>query len=276
MKVKWRLASGVRWSGPLVVGVVLIVIAALVVLRGVGGVVMAAFEPSADASGQEALTKLLASHTDAQAVHRKRAEGRSFFFMPPAPPPPPPKDPPPPPPVETKEPVKPPPPATYTGPKPAACVGPIVFFADGMRLGVGEEKSGVRVVSTNPPWNVTLHHMERDYEVSIFDRPSETLFAGNLASFGTSSPSGITPAGDSRKTPEEGAAGSPPPAGAAPAADVPPPLGKGEIEKMDKKAAQAAFLAVSKARLNKNLDEATRTRLNEEHEWLLARLRVAK
>jgi len=53
---------------------------------------------------------------------------------------------------------------------------------------------------------------------------------------------------------------------------VPRPLTKEQIDQMNREAASTALQAVSRARLNRNLDEETRKRLNQEYAWLRARV----
>ncbi|MFO0872603.1 MAG: hypothetical protein U0575_01345 [Phycisphaerales bacterium] len=53
------------------------------------------------------------------------------------------------------------------------------------------------------------------------------------------------------------------------AAEVPPPMSKDEIEKMDRPAALAALSKVSRAKNNKDLDEPTKKRLEEEFRQLM-------
>ncbi|MBX3354722.1 MAG: hypothetical protein KF724_03375 [Phycisphaeraceae bacterium] len=331
MSPRVRLTSGVRWSGPVIVGLVTVVVIAGVSLAGVLRLAGAAAGPRVDSRETSAFDALLATHDETAKLHRERFEGRSLFFIPirPADPTPPP---PPPPPQRDERPPPPPPepapPAEYTGPKVIACIGNMVFFADSMQLGKGEERSGVRVVSTNPPWSVTLHHLKKDYVVSILPDSNESFFGGSLSTISPSSNPGMelmsapsprpvagratatpTPSapavrGDQPPEPRPGdfpgdaAVGDPPaseqeppldggppvasppapsdaPSGAPPSASSesgPPPLTKEEIDAMDRDAVSKAMMAVSRARLNRNLDEATRSRLAQELAWLQARM----
>lgn len=108
-------------------------------------------------------------------TNRQRLTGRSPFFTPAEPPPPPP---PPPPPREEEEeeeenpgpPPPPPPPARYGGPEMVAMMGDVVWFANDKRLRVGEEDSGVTVVSTTPPWTAKLLWRGIEFDVQLFER----------------------------------------------------------------------------------------------------------
>ncbi len=332
MTPRVRLASGVRWSGPVIAGVVASTVVAIVALAGIARWVGALFTPAADPAAGKAFERLLAKHDEALLASRERFDGRSAFFMPTPPAPPPPKTPPKPP-EDVKPPAPPPPPpppSTYTGPKVIACIGSSILFVDGMRLDLGEERNGVKVVATNPPWTVTLHHLGKDYEVSTLPDSNEKFLNGSLADFGTSTPVGMEVAGDGKSNaagkpapagapaaggapaaevrvpdgttpPGEGAAApakageaqagaaAAQPAGAAdgsasggssdtghPAQEIPPPLTKDQVERMDRETASQALLAVSRARMNRNLDDATRRRLNQEYAWLRARVTTAK
>lgn len=326
MSPRIRLASGVRWSGPVVLGIVAVI---AIVSMGIAGFVRvgsAMFAPSADPSAENAFEDLLSQHDATLAINRKRFDGRSAFFMPspPAPPPPPP-----PPPSDVKEkdpgpPPEPPPPMEYTGSKVIACIGGSVYLADGSRVAIGEEKNGVRVVATNPPWDVTLHHLKKDYVVSTLPDSTESFLGGSISSFGSSTPGMESPSSvrgaaatpktntppknagaappvvkqpDGRTLPAEEtaphlpAAGSPPapdaPANAAApsgepqagdpahaaAADAPPAFTKAQIDQMDRTTLTQAMATVSRSRLNRSLDEATRTRLNQEFAWMQARIK---
>lgn len=318
-----RLASGVRWSGPVIAAAVAVIVIASVTVAGAVTLLSATLAPAADPESERAFDGLLAAHDEAAIIHRQRFDGRSIFFPPTPPPPPQPKIPPAPPPTEVKDPgppPEPPPPAEYSGPKVIACIGPSVYFLDGSRVSIGDEKSGVRVVSTNPPWSVTLLHLKKEYLVSTIPDSTESFFNGNIASIGGSSMPGMEPAavrgrgaavpaapavggrpgevapggkpGDAVEAPpppktpaseSEGGAAPPetsqpegvvPPANASGSGDAPAALTKEQVDQMDRAAVTQAMMAVSRARLNRSLDESTRSRLNQELTWLQARLKA--
>jgi len=303
----------VRWSGPVIAGVAAVAIIGVVALAGVWRVASALLTPSADAGAEKAFDNLLVMHDEGLATSRKRFDGRSAFFAP-TPPPSPVVQAPPPPPVSlppAPPPGPPPPPAEYSGPKIIACIGSLVLFADGSRVSTGEETGGVRVVATNPPFHVTLHHLGKDYTVSTLPDSTESFFNGSMT-FASSLPPGMEPTKsprgsatpshatatpapplvkhpDGRTLPPDpesaeeseaeraraaAAAADPPRQSASGGADAPPPLTQEQIEQMDRSAVSQAMVAVSRARFNRNLDEATRTRLNQEHAWLQARLKA--
>ena len=60
-----------------------------------------------------------------------------------------------------------------------------------------------------------------------------------------------------------------------PRAEVPAPVSQADVDAMTRREAQAALAAVSRARSIRDLDEATRTRLREEFDMLIKRVRTA-
>lgn len=60
-----------------------------------------------------------------------------------------------------------------------------------------------------------------------------------------------------------------------PRAEVPAPLSQADVDAMTRREAQAALAAVSRARSIRDLDEATRTRLRDEFDMLIKRVRTA-
>ena len=125
---------------------------------------------------------LLALHEENTTTDIARFNGRSAFFKPiriakPTPPPPPIQEkeeelPPPLPP----EPIgPPPPPANYTGPPLIAIIGDEAWFRSGgssspvLRLQIGEESNGLKLVKTHEPTLVTVEHRNGTYEIDLFD-----------------------------------------------------------------------------------------------------------
>lgn len=117
-------------------------------------------------SGQENLNAFLNNHEEDLGTYLDRFQGRSLFFRPPAPakkvviqetiesk-------------VESPKPLG--PPTTYTGPKVIGVFGNVVWFRDNLKIPVGEESSGVKVLENNAPWSVKLAHAGGEYDVPIF------------------------------------------------------------------------------------------------------------
>lgn len=115
------------------------------------------------------------------AVDISRFNGRSAFFnpiriAPPTPPTPPVvKDVPAPPPVFTPPPGPPPAPATYTGPPLIAIIGEEAWFRTSgsgagtvIRLKIGEEQDGLKLIDTTLPSMVTVEHRRGEYVIDLF------------------------------------------------------------------------------------------------------------
>jgi len=226
---------GVRWTPAL--GTSLAAVSVLAVIGG-GAVLsllgsLLTFGGSADPA--EALKPSLDRAKTLSELDRKRFDGRSAFFMPPAPvrevakpsrPPPPPKPP--------EPPKPPPPPAEYAGPKPVGAMGNSVYFADNSRLKVGEERGGVKVLGSSPPWTVRLAHAGGEYDVPLWSRGNEPFFNGDWSSI--KPVPGIETVGSTPPTPAAGrgsvpgapaSAGSPGRAGGGMPPPVTPPLPRG-------------------------------------------------
>jgi hypothetical protein len=60
-----------------------------------------------------------------------------------------------------------------------------------------------------------------------------------------------------------------------PRPEIPTPISQGDVDAMTRREAQAALAAVSRARGIRDLDEATRTRLRDEFDMLIKRVRTA-
>ncbi|MHC4415337.1 MAG: hypothetical protein ACYS0G_08645 [Planctomycetota bacterium] len=129
------------------------------------------------------VAEYMADHEADLETYRKRFDGRSLFFRPQ----PPRRDRP----IARTSPEPPPepapagPPPSYTGPSVLFVLGDEVYFHGGMRLRVGEEDEGVRVVATNPPWSVTLAYRGRDYPIELFKRTFPGLVANPPSSRST-------------------------------------------------------------------------------------------
>lgn len=310
-----RMPRGVRWSPTLGVAT-----AASALLAGFGlwafvGVAGSLLTFGSGSDPSQGLADALKRHGEIAQVSTKRFDGRSAFFTPPAPvrkppkptkPPEPPKPPPPPPP--------PPVPREYTGPKPVGAIGPLIYFADSTQIRVGEERGGVKVISSAAPWSVKLAHGGGEYDVPFWSKGREEFFNNSDWKNAKGSTPGIEPAG-SAKADHGGHANSPsaatptvppgpvtvpPPGGipdrvgpgmaSTPAPQnssgpgsnpwtsehmaPPPALDASRIAGMDQAEAQAALQAVARARMNRNLDQPTRDRLNQEFQQLSDRMKA--
>jgi hypothetical protein len=163
-----------RPTGALVASVVAVGVSAVVLTKGLGGVLGAAIAPSVGADEADPLSSVTEDSAEFFATSRKRFEGRSVFSLP-QPPVRRPRipDPPPRPPVEP--PKDPPPPAiptSYTGPAVKGVLGDRVFF-DSFAAIVGETRNGVTVISIDGPWKVRLGHKGGEYDVDLLKRPDE-------------------------------------------------------------------------------------------------------
>lgn len=127
------------------------------------------------------LSSLMSEHEEMMTTYQARFNGRSVFFTPPPTPKPKPKSPiqkletqrttptikPPP----TEEPIS----EKYTGPSIMGIFGEEVWFVgsgfqkDILRISVGEEKNGIKILATDPPWSVTVQYNRGEYEVNLFE-----------------------------------------------------------------------------------------------------------
>ena len=182
-----RLPVGVRWTPATGVGAAAVVVLAGYALWTASGLLGSIFTFGSSSEPSEGLTDSLKRHEQLATVDAKRFNGRSAFFAPPAPvrkapktvkPPEPPKPPPPPPTPSA--------PREYAGPKPIGAVGSLVFFADNNQIRVGEEKSGVKVLSSEAPWSVKLAHGGGEYDVPLWTKGKEEFFNGDTMNVSTS------------------------------------------------------------------------------------------
>ncbi len=122
--------------------------------------------------GNDETSAFISEYVEKHAVDlqtdKARIDGRSVFFLPPAPRDPTPIK------QEKKEPPGPPPPPPtpprYTGPSVRFLVGNEVYFHDGLRIRLGEEKQGVKVLGVDAPWTVNVAYAGGEYELTVFDR----------------------------------------------------------------------------------------------------------
>ncbi|MDP6541509.1 MAG: hypothetical protein QF444_04970 [Phycisphaerales bacterium] len=169
-----KLRSPISWS---IVSLLVIVAYGLVAITNSLSPI---FHQSRNDPVDSQTNSLLSMHDDLLAIDVERFEGRSAFFKPvlKAPPPPPP----PPrqevaetPPQDIPDPGPPPPPATYLGPELIAIIGDEAWFRGSgsgedvvIRLQAGEEKDGLKVVSTTIPSMVTVEYHRGVYELDLF------------------------------------------------------------------------------------------------------------
>jgi len=124
------------------------------------------------------ITSLIERHDELIAMDVARFKGRSAFFKPVRKPPPPapttpvvhdtPKE-------EPPDPGPPPAPSTYMGPELIAIIGDEAWFRGSgigsstvIRLRAGNEKDGLKVVSTTLPSMVTVEYRRGVYEIDLF------------------------------------------------------------------------------------------------------------
>ena len=202
-------------NGPLVWSVLFIVVAALAIVMTLPPLLTAAFSPDSGAAEMEQqFTQLMERHEDSLALHQNRFNGRSIFFEPKLPPKPVERrpvrrepTPPPPPPRETPK-VKP----SYAGPALKGMVGQRLCFAGGLVVHVGQERDGLRALEANPPWTAKVEYRGWEYDLTLFDRPSDDAFFKRLSTTTASFPGIIeapTDAATDPETPGEPAAEEP-------------------------------------------------------------------
>jgi hypothetical protein len=172
-------------NGPAIWSGLLVLLAAVFVIGALVPVAAALLRPGLDdREVAEEFDRLIGEHEQAQTSYVARFDGRSVFFKPPPlrdPTPPrvvrqdPTPPPPPPPPVDTGPE---PPPENYTGPSIRGFWGDEVWFHGDLRVKVGEEKDGVKVLEVNPPWSARIAYARGEYDVPLFERAMEQLLAG--------------------------------------------------------------------------------------------------
>ena len=174
------MMQNLQLSRPFLLSTVGLVVAGIFLVVPLPGLLEAMFTTSIgqDSAGEN-MQAYLAAHDRDLATYRERFEGRSLFFRPRAPAvKPPPKQ------TTAKKPdlpTPPPPiPMTYGGPAVIAVIGDQVWFKgkDNLRLRVGEEGAGIKVLASNPPWTVNLAYAGGEYDVPVF-KDYQTEFSSN-------------------------------------------------------------------------------------------------
>ncbi len=184
------LASRLAINGPLGFSLAAVALTAIFLLMGLATLIGSAFgRGTGDAEPKKELDKLVALHNDSMKNWQDQFNGRSVFFKPlaPIPPaPPPPKNPPPP---VIVDPGPPPIDPVYRGPSISFAYADTVYFNPAtasdnvkyLRIRVGEEKSGIKVISCNLPWSVKVAYKGGEYDVKIFDKNAEDVFLSTTA-----------------------------------------------------------------------------------------------
>lgn len=142
-------------------------VALVVLISVVPAFVRALWAPSAETQSSAEGDKELAAKTKEKFPgYLAQIEGRSLFLTPG------------PPKLESKKPEdepieddKPQKPATYGGPAVIAMMGDSVWFDNGKRMQVGDERDGdIRVVAVNIPWEATIEWQEVEFKVGLFKK----------------------------------------------------------------------------------------------------------
>ncbi len=184
-----RHIAGISFNGSLAVSLVAVSLVCIVVIVGTFAVLASALTGSIhDGLPKEVIDDLVAKHDVKTDEYATRFNERYIFYKPPPKPAPPrpvvDTPPPPPPPVVDTTPKA---PATYQGPSIAWVIGDDVYFnlvpatttEKYMRLRVGEERNGLKVLNTeNLPRTVHVAHMGGEYDVKVFGdgMSTNTLF----------------------------------------------------------------------------------------------------
>ena len=175
-------------NGPLAWSMLFIAVLAAITLAGLPAVVRAAFARGpGETPMDDQFAALLEEHTAAAETYEDRFNGRSVFFRPRQPRRTEPKrphvqatevvtvDP-----EEEQEPICPP---RYAGPRIVGYVGGTVWFSGDVRLGVGEEAEGLKVISVDDlPWSAKIEYQDWEYDVTFLSRRPADFFAGEASS----------------------------------------------------------------------------------------------
>jgi hypothetical protein len=160
-------------NGPLGASLAAIALALAFLIPALFSMLTAFVGPSSagNTTPSDVVASFMKDHETVMQTARDRWNGRSVFFRPTAPP--------------SQRPAEQiviarpqqlldEPPPKYTGPTPDAVVGNEVWFKPAatdefpLRIAVGEEKEGIRVLAMTPPYVVRLGHRGREHDVPIF------------------------------------------------------------------------------------------------------------
>ena len=178
-----------KLKGPLGWSALSILVILILCFMGVSSVLTPLLGQSSSGVSSNASSTLLEQYDTNVRMDIDRFNGRSAFFKPirivkhvPAPPPPPPRQDTPDVPDKIVDEGPPPPPARYMGPPLIAIIGEEAWFRGSgsgpdavLRIKIGEENQGVKVVSTNAPSQVTVEHRGGVYPIPLFES-SEDFF----------------------------------------------------------------------------------------------------
>ncbi len=177
------------FKGPLGWSILSIAILLIFCIVGISSVTSPLFDRANKEAQNNHVEPMLKQFDNYIAMDIDRFNGRSAFFKPiriskPAPPAPPKKIEPPivPEPVIVKDPGPPPAPSEYMGPTLIAIIGEEAWFKGSgsnavLRIKIGDETDGLKVVGTKTPAIVTVEHRRGVYDVPLFT--SEESFFRN-------------------------------------------------------------------------------------------------
>ncbi len=163
------------WHGPAYLSAAAGGVAMLIVALAAWPLVVALAMASPESSGFDLASLDARGEAHDRSYDEKllaQLDGRSVFFVPAEPPPPPP-----PPRVDdgSREERPPPPPSRYGGPELVAIFYDQAWFKNGVRVGVGEESSGVEVLELAPPWHARVRWRGVDFTIELFERDKVVL-----------------------------------------------------------------------------------------------------
>ncbi|HIA71742.1 MAG TPA: hypothetical protein EYO01_03440 [Phycisphaerales bacterium] len=177
-----------KLKGPLGLSILSIAVLLVLGIIGISSIVSPLFGRSNSMVNSTTSNTLLKQHESYIAMDIARFNGRSAFFKPiriavPLPPPPPP--------IENDTPEvpdtiieqgPPPAPANYMGPALIAIIGDEAWFKGSssgpdsvLKIKIGEESQGIKVISTSAPSLVTVEHRRGIYPIHLFES-SEDFF----------------------------------------------------------------------------------------------------
>jgi hypothetical protein len=167
-------------KGPLGWSILSIAILLIFFIVGISSVVSPLLDQANDDAQANQVEPILEQFDNYIAMDIARFNGRSAFFKPiriskPAPPAPPKDTPPPkvPEPIIVEDPGPPPAPSEYMGPTLIAIIGEEAWFRGSgansvLRIKIGDEADGLKVVGTKAPAIVTVEHRRGVYDVPLF------------------------------------------------------------------------------------------------------------
>jgi hypothetical protein len=299
-----------RLSAPVIASIVACAIILLVAITGLPPV-LSAFVTAAEGHSdlESAVATLVERHDQSRQQNQDRFIGRSLFYKPPSPPrdptpPPPAREPsveiPPQPPIVPVDTGPPPPPSTYQGPSVMFVVGDTVWFrpmdpdAKELKITKGEEREGVTVLDTSPPWSVRVGFQRGEYDVPLYGKMDETHFTPSTYAAATPGLVDVDVRGEAQESAaaeidehaDTDPAGDrsedvspPPPApvvNETPAREITVPdeaLTQEAVDAMSKGDARSMMLKVAKARTEARDDPELYERLSKDFDLLSGRLK---